>query len=277
MTVGISAICRKDGEPRAIVAADRMVTVGNSGGIEYEDSDSKLTHIVDNENVSAVAVGAGVSTYIDGIFKETEGFLAAEGNVPPSTVKDVRDYALAAYKSKVQESIQNQILSPYSYTLDELKNPDVSVPETVQKELIAEIQDVQESVNNRVHILLAGVDSQTAEVFQIVGNDYTNFSDIGYSVIGSGRDSARLTFIRREYDRTCSHDEGVFTVLEAKDQAEERQGVGRRTDMVMVEPGNIIEFDPSQLGQLEDDLETIGDREKQVRENVINDWSMSSE
>jgi len=273
VTVGIASVCRQDGTPTA-VAADRMVTVGEQGGVEYEDTESKIEHLIDNDHVSAVAVGAGLSTYIDEIFRRFPDLLEhADGML--QTMDEVNNYLLAAYQHQVRSTIENQILQPYGYTLPELKDRETQIPSGIQEEITDQVDDVIETVTNRVHVVLAGVGANNAKIYTLVGMDSHNYTDIGYSVIGSGSDSARLTFIRRGYDRTCPYREGVFTVLEAKSQAEERQGVGQRTDLVSITESGIDPFTVDERADLQDKLTKIEEEEKEARQSVMDEWDSS--
>lgn len=270
MTVGITAICQDEGVPKAIIAADRMVTVGNKGGIEYEDTEPKLEPFIDNDDLTAVAVGSGVSAYIDEIQRRTRHY--ADNNHDLTSKEQAREIALLAYQDTVRETINNQVLSPYGYNLTDLEDPDTSIPTEIQKEMIEGAKQIREDTGEAAQILVAAVGEDGAGLYLLSGMDYTNFSDIGYSVIGSGSGSARLTFIRREYDHGCSYHEGVLTVLEAKHQAEERQGVGRKVDIMAIGPGELEQFGADEKTELKNDLAEIEKGEKQARESIMDSW-----
>jgi len=271
MTVGIAAICQSGDDPTAIVSSDRMVTVGSQGGIEFEDTESKIENLETKSDCSAVAVGAGSSTYIDEIISEYHTL--TDSNELPATVPRVRTYLRKAYENKVQETIQNQIVSPYGYELRDLRDPDVSIPKSLEHRLRDDVQSAVKELNQRAQILLAGVDQSAARIYVVSGNDYDEFTNIGYAVVGSGRDSARLTFIRRRYDHTCGYSEGVFTVLESKNQAEERQGVGSRSDVVAVDANGVQPFGQAERNELERKISNIRDEEQRVREEIMSEWN----
>ena len=269
MTVGICAITQYNSNDTVVFSSDRMVTVGSQGGVEYEDTEMKMEELVDNEHVSAVGVGAGVSTFIDSVFNEFHRVLGV--NDKPRSVRFVSQILLTAFQNRVQEAVKNQVTQPYGYTLEELKKPEVEVPSSLEQKLAEEVDEIVEA-SKQVQILLGGVGSDGAEIYQITGMDSTVFTDVGYSVVGSGTESARLTFIRREYDKGCELAEGVFTVLEAKRQAEERQGVGAKSDLKMVSSSGIRNISDSELQQLNEMLGEIQTAEQEAREKVIDEW-----
>ncbi|WP_139042970.1 hypothetical protein [Halorubrum tropicale] len=269
MTVGIGAICSSEEDPSVIVAADRMVTVGQSGGVEYEDTSAKIEPIIQTDQLSAAMVGSGSSVMIDSI-ADTARQLAAANNVVEA--EGARELMLTAYKHHVQETISNNVLSPLGYELEDLKDDEIEIPVEVQRIVLEQSMEYKNKFSDQVQILLAVTSQSKSRLYLIAGNDYTDFTDIGYGVIGSGTQSARLTFIRREYDSACDFPECIFTVVEAKSQAEERQGVGQDMDMIEVTQAGIREFDEGEITDLRGKLDDIKEAESEARENVITNW-----
>lgn len=268
MTVGIAAIAESQHNPKAIVAADRMVTIGERSGVEYEDSDSKIESFIHTDDLAAVAVGAGTSTYIDEILDTLHTYVAHPDN-QPATAREAMNLALVAYKNTVQETINNQVSAAYNFDLADLRDDDVSVPNTVQKAIVNEAQNIRDETAKRVTLLVTAVGTDGAGIYRISGGDFTNFTDTGYSIIGSGADSARLTFTRRQYSKTTTKRDGLFTVLEAKRQAEERQGVGQRMDLATIEQGQIRTIDQVEEEKLAEYLDRIQLRENEARAKVM--------
>lgn len=272
MTVGIAAIAENDDDPYVIVAADRMVTVGQQGGVEYEDTESKVEPVLHSDEACAVIVGAGPTTYIDEIVEQFRRYGAGE---EITTTRGALRYTLAAYQQVIRDSIDNQILAPFGYRFADLNSDESSIPVEIQKTIAERILKFREAVGNRVRLLVAGVGEDGPGVFLVSGGDFTNYSDMGYTEIGTGGDSARLTMIRREYDKSASLQEGVFTVLEAKSQSEERQGVGQQMDMALVQKDSIRRLDSEAIANLRDMLEDIEDKEQQAREKVMHQWDVT--
>lgn len=274
MTVGIGAICSEDANPCVIVAADRMVTVGASGGVEYEDTSTKIEPFVDNDDLSAMLVGSGNSTMIDSVVKRAREYVAAEQG--PNDTTGAMQYAVAAYKSIVQETVSNMVLSPIGFELADLKDEDVEVPTEVQRAAVKQGGEIRQRFSDNVQLMLATVDRNEACLYMIAGNDYSDFTDMGDAVIGSGTRSARLTFIRRNYDSSCDSQESLFTVMDAKSQAEERQGVGQQVDIVKIKRDETKQYTDDEIENLRENLAKINQQEMEAREKVIEDWHRSN-
>lgn len=174
----------------------------------------------------------------------------------------------------VRNSISNQVLSPLGYTMQDFRDESTHMPAEIQYSIMERIEELRKRIKQRVQILIAGVGTNGPGIYLISGPDYSNYTDTGYSVIGSGSSSARLTFIRRQYDSNCSMRDGVFTVLETKSQSEERQGVGHRMDMALVQPGRIKTLDETQIQNLRNKLTEIGEAERKAREKVMQEWNL---
>jgi len=270
MTVGIAAICENESEPEVIVAADRMVTVGRSGGVEYEDTSTKIETLVNDRDISAVVIGSGNTTYIDEIVNIAKDLASANQIKTPDTA---RELVVTAYKHAVQKTISNSVLSPLGFEIEDLRNNDVSVPPEIQRAVFEQGQNIKQQAGKEAQLLVVAASKSDSRISVVAGNDYTDFSEIGYAVIGSGTDSARLTFIRKNYDSGCSFQEAVFTVVEAKSQAEERQGVGQQMDILKVSQSEIQQFTDAEINELRTELTNIKDAEREAREKVINSWS----
>lgn len=274
MTVGIGAVCEEGEQPEVVVAADRMVTVGQTGGVEYEDTSTKIEVLLDDEGISAAVVGSGTSTLIDSIIKTARDY-TAQNRI--ETIGGAKDIVLSAYKTQVQESVQNRVLSGMGYKLADFRNKEQDIPTEIQKEVLSASNELRQKMAKQAQILLAVATENNAAIYLIAGNDYSNFSDIGYAIIGSGTDSARLTFIRRSYDSTCEFPESLFTVAEAKSQAEERQGVGQDMDLVRISGKSINKFSNSEIKTIRKRLSDIKTAEMEARQNVITDWGRNTE
>jgi len=270
MTVGIAAIAQGASSQEIIVAADRLVTVGRRGGVEYEDTSSKIEVIDQRNGLSLVAVGSGRTTLIDEIMDTARDYMDQVGEI--ENARSAANILNQAYQHVVRQTVENTVLQPLGYTLQDLRDSDVDIPGHMQQSIMQATQEKRQAMRDNVQLIAAAVDQESAEIQMLAGGDFSNFTDTGYVVIGSGSDSARLTFIRRRYDPNDSTREGVFTVLEAKDQAEERQGVGQRMDIIKVGPGSVYEFSGEDKELLRDKLYEIGKREQKARTSVMEDW-----
>ncbi len=259
-----------------VLAADRMVTVGHARGVEYEDSDWKIASLLATDAVGAVAVGAGSGTYVDEIISQAR-MLLNEETPQPREMETVLRVCLEAYQQTVRQTINSQVFGPLGYTLADLRNSEVHIPETVQKTIVGQVMAIRQETAEKATLIIAGVGTDGARIAQITGMDADSFTDIGYIIVGSGSHSARLTFTRRGYDREGSFRDGVFTTLEAKQQAEERQGVGQGADIVTVGQGVVQPFTESEKADLRSRLSEVQAAERAARQDVITDWTRPDE
>lgn len=279
MTVGIASIAENGGDPAVVVAADRLVTVGNrdQSRVEYEDTNTKIEPVIHESDLTAMVVGAGNTTVIDEVVNTIPDFMP---HVSLNGTRDAKHLVKLAYQDVMRRTIDDNVFSPLGYSISDLKDAegddgageDFTIPDRLQSELIERAHSFRNHFADNVRLLLASVDENGADIHQIAGGNANRFTGMGYAVVGSGTESARLTFIRRNYDSGCSLRESVFTTLEAKLQAEERQGVGNRMDLAHAKPGHFVEYDNSEIRELRDLYQRVTEREREARENVMDEW-----
>jgi 20S proteasome alpha/beta subunit len=269
MTVGIAAIAENDGDPNVVMAADRMVTMGDEGGIEYEDTESKIEPFVQTDTASAVVVGAGRTMLIDEVIDNLHSIVAGSQSDVDSARKAMQ-YVKVAYQQTLRDTIENQAFRPLGYHLEDLRDETTHIPEEIQRTLAEQAQNLRRRYGEGVRFIVGAVGPDGPGIYYVSGSDFTNATEIGYAAIGTGGTSAQLTFIRREYDKNTSFREGVFTVLEAKSHSEERQGVGRQMDIALVRSNRIYPVDD--IDNLREKLNEIKFAEQEARRKVMVDW-----
>lgn len=92
MIFGIAAISIQGVNDTAILAADRIVSVGRGNDVEYEDTESNVEPFFQNDLLVAVAVGAGPSAYSDEVPETLSTLIARECSYLP-TVRRVKEYS----------------------------------------------------------------------------------------------------------------------------------------------------------------------------------------
>lgn len=273
MTVGIAAICEADEEPKVVIAADRLVTTGLGTRIEYEHTNSKMEEIVDTDGVRAMGVGAGALSLTDELFYKLRGEL---DETHDKVVRDVVEKAIDASDTLLRESIERQILSPQGFDSYEefnksQKTLDKGVINGIQSDIIERKKDVFRGMN----VLIAGVDSEGAHLYGVRENDMARYDSIGYHVVGSGSDPATSSFIRNQYDDTCSLEDAVMSVVEAKIRAEEAQGVGRQVDIAIIDDEDVRRLPDDEIHELREVQQEITEAEKEARQDVLDEKDYS--
>lgn len=268
MTVGIAAICNgKDGEsPAAILAADRLVTTGRTTRIEYEGTESKIEEVLDSSSLRSVAVAAGSLALADDLFfKMGEAIV----NEPPHSIRDIVHHGIDSFHKLEHETFNNQVLGPLDLQLEDLKKGDLALAKEYQKGLLQDVLEKQQEIERNLRVLFADVDDNGAHIYSLEEADMARHDGTGYATVGSGSQSAQLTFTRNRYDKECSLADGLMTVIEAKARAEEAQGVGTKMDIVIVREDSIERIagdDVDPYRELQTEIEL---KESEARENTI--------
>lgn len=277
MTVGIATVCEASGESKVIVSADRMVTSGLIGRLEYEHTNSKMVPIIENESTVAMGVVAGSLSFADEFYYKIDSNIREKQRAENESLKTVRDVAeegVNSFGEIVRESIERQTLKPYDFSLKDLKNQKSFHPQILQG-IMSDANQKKEEVFNHLHVLLAGIDETGPHIYTIQNNDIANHDSIGYVSIGSGFQPAKTTFIKNRYDRECPIEEALFSVVEAKIQAERAQGVGRDLDIAVLslpnDNGNRVHKLPQEeVEELREIQEEILKKQEKKREDIIN-------
>ena len=63
--------------------------------------------------------------------------------------------------------------------------------------------------------------------------------------------------------------------MDAKSQAEERQGVGQQVDIVKIKRDEAKQYTDDEIEDLRENLAKINQQEMEAREKVIEDWHKS--
>lgn len=268
MTVGIAAIANGQNNPHVVFCADRMVTLGQGTSIEYEDTSSKLEKVVDTDSIIAMAVGSGSLSLIDSTIRWQENLMV---DSPPSDLTELADQFRQSFQAIERDTINQRSLSTFDVEIEDFLVEDLNVPTQFQEAIINDISNIRSQLREGMNMIIGGVDQDDAQLYIIGGPDYTDMTNTGYAIVGSGTDSAQLTFLRNRYDSDeADVKDGIFAVAEAKIQAEERQGVGQQMDMAVLGPEGIETVDD--IDRLRQLLEEVQDAQQSERQRVMDKW-----
>jgi hypothetical protein len=216
----------------------------------------------------AMAVAAGSLALADEVFwKVSEELVETQ----PGGTRELAEMSVSAYQRMLRESINNQVLQTVGLTIEDLvHDSELSISDSLQKELLASAFDTKKNLRQQLTILLGGVDEDGGHLYQVT-DDIVRNDRTGFMTVGSGSRSAQLTFTRGGYDKDCSLQEALLTVVEAKARAEEAQGVGPRMDIAVVGRDGTEKLTEDQVRMYEELLQHIEYAEQEARENAIND------
>lgn len=238
MTVCIAALCRSDSEERAVVAADRMVTLG--GFIEFEHAVPKITE----ESSYAVAMVAGDTLLGTRLVQDVAGALA--GSTPP--IGEIAQRLATKYEETRRERLEQQILTPRGLNLATFYGNHT----TLNPNIVAMIDNQMAQFNLGIELLLAGADTSGAHVYSVLnpGPPELLHDTIGYAAVGSGAIHALQALIGFGHAASADYHETVFRAYVAKRRSEVAPGVGLDTDMAVISDAGIHWLTESELEQL---------------------------
>jgi hypothetical protein len=222
MTICLAAICRDNERDYAVVAADRMVTLG--GFIEFEHGVPKMAH----PSAQAVVMVAGDTLIGTRLAREVSA--ALDGTVP-RTPGIARELA-TKYLEIRTVAIENQVLAPRGLNLQAF----YGAHQSLNPQITMMIDQSMSQFNLGVELLLAGVDQDGAHIFSIhnPGGGELQHDVIGYAAVGSGAIHAIQSMIGFQHNSSCELGETIFRAYASKRRAEVAPGVGQETDIAVV-------------------------------------------
>ena len=243
MTICLGALCAgADGTDASavVVASDRMVTMG--GITEFEHEVPKVTQIGDR----IVALAAGDALRGAQLINE----LRRDVHHGAQQLQNVAATAAALYAALRRQQIESEILSPRGITMQQFYQ---GLQQAMLPQLVINIDNLIGTFNYNLEVLIAGADDSGAHLCAITnpGGSYDDFQPIGYAAIGSGALHAVQSLIGMRQAPLRSLHETVFNVYASKRRAEAAPGVGRETDVVIIQANAITRVEQPVLQQLD--------------------------
>lgn len=272
MTVGIGAICESEtDDPKVVISSDRLVTTVQMSRIEHEHPETKLItfgdYLGDTHLVGVIAGGLQFGDLLQQeISSRIKLFVQDNGQEP--WVSTAADLAARSYRSVVQARVENMALSSYGLKLEDLSRQHQFQDEFLM-DVLAEVEEVRETVQQNLTLLLGGVGPQGPGLFQIARGDLFPQNDMGYATIGSGTQPSESEFIKSEYGKTNQLSEALATIAAAHHAAEKASGVGGDPDMMVVDSNDTYQVDEGVMDELMDRQETIADAQQTKKEEIL--------
>lgn len=237
VTICLGVLCQDGDESRAVVATDRMVTLG--GFIEFEHAMPKMQA----ESTRALAMTAGDSLIGTRIARDVSDALS--GNPP---VLEIAQRLAAQYDVVRLERMEQTLLGPRGldfksfYDLHASLNPQITFA----------IDQQMQGFNLGVEFLLAGADDTGAHIYSVQNPGRPEFLHdvIGYAAIGSGAIHALQSMIGFAHTSNADYQETVFRTYASKRRSEVAPGVGLDTDMAVISNDGIHRLSDHELAQL---------------------------
>lgn len=260
MTICISAIC--NGGNSVIVASDKMITYTYPPYHQFEHPKPKI-HKISNK---IVLMSAG-SALLPSEFLEILQEKIEKVRVPPSSVRKVANIAVDTYKLVRINTIENRILSKYGIQWSEYKQflSSGKMPEVFYR-IVGQVEEFRLELD----VIIAGVDNSGAHIYVIDNpGDISSFDDIGYTAIGSGSYHAIRSFIENNYSIDLPLNIATYVVYEAKKYAECAPGVGKQTELVIINESGIYIVKEELMQTLDNIYESKIKKINNLRKEVI--------
>jgi hypothetical protein len=234
MTVAIATICNmgSDRPPCVVAACDRMITIR---GLQYEPQQRKAAQLA----TTTIALFAGdmqlhasVTPKTDERLKE----LSNERDPPRLTVKEIAGiYAeeFAYYRRKLAE---REVLFPRGMDFDKFARLQTTLPHYQVRDLDAMI--AAHTIDSTA--IIAGLDHLGAHIYVVRDPGVADSYAIPcFACAGSGKDIAEAQFMVAQYEKQWPLSKALWLTYWAKASAQVAGGVGPKTDLMIISPGNI--------------------------------------
>jgi hypothetical protein len=240
VTVCIAALCHGDSgnDPLAVIAADRMVTLG--GFIEFEHAVPKMAH----PSPFAVAMIAGDTLIGTRIAQEVASSLAGTSTPLLTIAQNLAEH----YEATRQGIIEANVLAPRGLSFQTFYGSHASL----NGQITMMLDQAMANLDVNVELVLAGVDAQGAHIYTIgnPGRPERQHDVIGYAATGSGAIHAMQSMIGFGHSSTAGLNETVFRIYASKRRAEVAPGVGAETDLAIISDGGLEWLDVDSIVQL---------------------------
>lgn len=232
MTICIAAIAKENDKEYVVFSTDHMVTT-NMGQFEH----SILKYSCLNKNT--VAMLAGQALLFDDLIKVGEDCLNYEL---------IKSKIFENFKKKRKEVIENEIFNVFGINQDFFKE---SLQKTIPNPYINTIlQKVAEFKLNTQIILIGYIDS-VAQITHVEENSVVEFRSMNFHCIGSGSIQAANTLLFQKHSKTNPLKPTIYSVYKAKKNAEVIAGVGKETELLVLNEEGVKKLSTEDMGILD--------------------------
>jgi hypothetical protein len=244
-----------------IGASDRMLT---SGDIEFEPNvSSKIVPVTP----SIMAMSAGDASFNAEITLAVNSSVTNRKMGSPNLfpVKDAADLFVEGRSVIKQKRASTELLSPLGLTLNEFmrsqRDMDSNIVENLTRDLI------NYDVPNTSTIVL-GIDATGPHIYIIDDGNVRCNDSIGFAAIGIGARHAESQFMLQRHSWNSSLVDALLLTYVAKKRSEVAPGVGKGTDMFIVQPApvlgnvNIVGITPDVIERLDQIYQSITESER---------------
>jgi len=232
MTICIAAICESG--KAIVVAADRMFTAPPPVTVEFETEEQKVEELAP----ASVALVSGNSASGTQVVEATKRRL---GGKQSPTVAEVSEFVREEYSSfrarQAEETIVTAALGS-DFAVFRAKGGTLPAYLQPQPQIYQQLVMATNQLNISLDIIVAGIDGSGAHISRVTHPGVLYWLDkLGYDAIGSGGIHAVTRLSLSAQTRLRNLVETLYAVYDAKKASEVAPGVGKATDIALVELG----------------------------------------
>ena len=221
MTICISAVATErenEKEKETIIfSTDHMISVGNLGQFEKEIKKYKIL------NKNTIAMLSGNTLLFDRILDGTDDF---------HDFYKIRNKILENFSKIRKEIIKREVYDLFNIDESYIKNI-LTAP--IQNPFIQKILETTSEFSLQTNILLCGFDNVgKAQITEIDEKGHSDFRDIHFHAIGSGSTQALNTMLFQKHSKNHDVKSTIYSVYKAKRNAEVANGVGKETEVMIL-------------------------------------------
>lgn len=267
MTVCLGTICENG--TSVIVASDRMWTQKYLS-VEFEYGEPKI----DNIGECCVLTTAGSVIAPTELIENSKSDIEKKKISEISKISEVVKEHLTLERSK---RIEDKYFKPRGITIEEFYRS--GMQSQILSDIVTRLDNLIEMYEFELEILIAGIDEKGGHLYVVFPPGRVESMDrVGYVSIGSGTPHAESTFILNDFRRDWDIKKALYVTYEAKKLAEKAPGVGKKTDIVIMNKNNkpraLKESTFKQLQSIFDKKTKTKGLEDEEIKNKINDLSI---
>jgi 20S proteasome alpha/beta subunit len=253
---------------RLLTISDRMQSAGN---IEYEDHFSSKVYKLGP--ATAVCLGSGETnalyTLVGLAQQQLQQKYPGEVRASAISIYEVAGIYARQFSSLRRTRAEQVHLAPLGLDIASFTQ---SAPE-LAKDLAEKLQ--REELG--VQLIIAGMDTAGPHIYGVGRRDdygrelpYEDCHDAnGFFAVGSGDWQFRSMFMSHSYNSEWGFWEALFLLYSAKKKAEAAAGVGRVTDIVLVDESSMRDLDDSVMEAVDEYYRAFETAAKKKRNSIV--------
>lgn len=268
MTVCIGAIC-EDGKT-AVVAADKMVVFGAPMNLQTEPATLRKIMPLTEDSVLLYS-----GSLADGEDLIRRSGIQAGQNLPIEKIAQaIKSSFTELKKTRVEETILQPLLGADYQQFQAL------AAQSPSSQILQQVVAMMMQHNLNLDVLIAGVDESGGHLFVVTHPGVLLRVDTtAFAAIGVGGTHAMVRLSLGGHTKVASREDTIYNVYEAKKASEVAPGVGKLTDLAVVERGKVCFADQRLFDVLEKahkERPILSTPEQEELRKVCNEWTKAA-